>query len=207
MWKKKILKNFSVSDHTDEPLIPMEETEISLKDVAKDESKIQKTHVDYYECGICNKKYIPQKKFIEHLLAHIGGTKHACSLCEKIFWKTPEFYSHLNVHLKRTPYSCSECHKNFLSCSQLRFHSKMHAETIQCHLCKGKFPSQKLLDQHMRLHMVDESNTCIICQKTSLGSQGLCVHLFYRPERAQLCDTCGRTFTTKRSLEYHRYMH
>lgn len=128
-----------------------------------------------FECYLCKKR---QKKFnraMEHMKLH--SEQISCEVC-----KVDLTSSQLKLHVcrKNDSIKCDYCEMEFTATIDLLKHLKNAHEPkeYQCKICKESFPSNKLYDLHMEMHI-----------------------------KPFMCHICSNTFATKPQLIHHFNVH
>ncbi|XP_029935538.1 zinc finger protein 678-like [Myripristis murdjan] len=106
--------------------------------------------------------------------------------------KQPELLHQLHINPSQSSI-CDICGKVMKCKSSLARHSFIHTgeKPFACHLCDMRFNRQDNLQHHLnRLH----PNGVVRVEK-------------HRPDRAWLCDVCGKTFNCRSRLKTHELIH
>lgn len=105
-------------------------------------------------------------------------------------------------------WKCKKCSSEFQTQRLLRMHSKMHlfkkAKTkiktdrkqSQCTICLDKFPSNKVVQKHMREQHGHKRKE----RKSKENTQNCNENLF-------VCDYCNKSFNTKNKIKHHLVTH
>ncbi|KAM7349079.1 uncharacterized protein ACRADG_008152 [Cochliomyia hominivorax] len=106
------------------------------------------------KCGICKKKFSPQKNLVKHVQEmHSNDKAYKCLYCPTLFSKLKS----VTTHYKRG-------------------HSKM-PKKIVCEVCGMFFYTNFLLERHRRVHMEVRPFGCNKCDKTYKYKRNLLVHM------------------------------
>lgn len=103
-------------------------------------------------------------------------------------------------------YQCSQCSKLFASERLLRDHMRVHINHYKCHLCDMTCSKPSMLAKHIRYrHLPDRPFKCDICPHSTVSYQDLVTHRKSHDERAQLtCDKCDFSCRSKWSYAKHQ---
>ncbi|CAH0718612.1 unnamed protein product, partial [Brenthis ino] len=108
---------------------------------------------------------------------------------------------------------CQEtnCNKQFASRALLKDHiRKVHCaeQKYICEVCGKGFTAEYLLMRHKMVHDMKVIE-CPVCSKKLSGRTNMSVHLrTHTDSRPHKCDTCGKTFVRKCSLNLHiKFVH
>ncbi|XP_018417813.1 PREDICTED: zinc finger protein 131 isoform X2 [Nanorana parkeri] len=159
-----------------------------------------KTHTaDNYKCEICNKSYVREVAWKQHLtcyhLDESGAAKrpkpgkkiHVCQYCEKQFDHFGHFKEHLRKHTGEKPFECPNCHEHFARNSTLKCHlsacqygvgaKKGRKKLYECQVCNSVFNCWDQFKDHLVLHTGDKPNHCTICDLWFMQGSELRKHL------------------------------
>ncbi|XP_068425774.1 zinc finger protein 852 [Clinocottus analis] len=133
-----------------------------------------------------------------------------CSVCDLQLPSKFKLQDHMNLHTGARPYSCAECRKRFCQIDSYLVHLRTHAQTkvdvFRCRICLSDFLSQRDLKVHLsRTHFEKEFYECDQCKRVFTSRKACEYHV--RIPKCQLdvlCETCGRRFSTAKSLARHR---
>ena len=204
----KIFKN--MTDHLTKGHRSEEEREFIEREISEADLK--------YPCSECPRKFVTKslltKHFRIHKLEEIGFVKESCfveSLAE---------------------YRCILCYTQFKNGGHLlehavfthqdeihRFKDKPEPQDLKtsCPDCQLKFVSNNSLLYHqLRVHYVNDSLYCRLCEVTFKNSTGLLSHLKKHKDELELfrrtseveekpftCGTCDESYVSQVSLQYH----
>lgn len=136
--------------------------------------------------------------------------EHRCSVCDLQLPSKFKLQDHMNLHTGARPYCCAECGKRFCQIFSYRLHLRTHAkakvERHWCRICLTGFPSQEDLRQHLsRTHFEEEFYECDLCKRVFASLKECENHVQLHKCMVNIvCETCGRSFRTEKSLARHR---
>jgi len=135
---------------------------------------------------------------------------YRCSVCNLQLSSEFKLQDHMNLHTGARPYSCAECGKRFCQIYSYRIHLRTHARTkvdlCRCRVCLLDFMSHKDLRVHLsRTHFENEFYECDLCKRVFTSLRACEYHVrFPKCQLDVLCEMCGRSFSTPKSLARHR---
>lgn len=145
--------------------------------------------------------------FLAHKRTHL-----VCTLCNRALKYVKDFEDHLSsVHGVRT-FHCGVggCTSEYRRLQDLNSHrTSRHAPPdesssghVPCGVCRRVFASAHAADSHRAgLH---QKMKCRMCGHVSLGSQAAEKHLLEAHRSPAVCEDCGKTFRSKKTLRTHR---
>ncbi|ENN78621.1 zinc finger protein 239 [Dendroctonus ponderosae] len=129
--------------------------------------------------------------------------KATCGFCCKAFEYYTDYLDHLTTH-KDAIYACELCPMKFNSKLLLVGHEKLHK--IPCKIC-----GTSVKKINMRQHLVKHTDRfkCPHCGLTFTCGPLLNQHItaIHMKIKEHFCDTCGKGFGTKNSLNLHLKIH
>ena len=161
-------------------------SETSLKKhVARDhfESKLE------FPCCFCPKSFRSHYSLKYHMAVHVGDAPSWCRVLS-VFVPSSQLatlQTHMPQHVQGD-HVCHVCGKTFATFNSLKQHAAQHGEKrFQCEHpgCQFRATYKGNLRIHMKTHLDRQEN----------------------PDKFHLCDLCGKSFTTRLSLEQHRLIH
>ncbi|CAH0602313.1 unnamed protein product [Chrysodeixis includens] len=181
-----------------------------------------KNHAERQKCELCGKTFRDRTSLRTHLFIHKGEKEYACPRCEKRFLFKKAMEVHLVTHDAPAHLYCYECDMNFknrMSYTQHIKYSLKHIDPAKlkyaCQLCDKKFVKATRLEEHnLAVHLKATPIRCpaqgcdFACSsRPVLRTHARMVHRNGRAQRNHVCHTCGKTYTTKKSLEGHLRSH
>lgn len=181
-----------------------------------------------FTCRVCSEKFISNTHLNDHMKIHNNERPFACNECGMTFTRNSNLKRHIKKHTGERSYFCEICSKGFVQKYALTVHMRLHnGETpYVCEICGKGHRVKTLLEQHMYKHKDNKSETlnkyqeyyrrygkksveCKICKKIVTRSA------LYNHMKAQhgdglkkfLCNLCGKTYSTKMSLDVHMNIH
>ncbi len=160
---------------------------------------------DLLECQVCGKRMV-KAKLSWHQKTHSTNKPFQCDLCGKSFTYRHHLTQHESVHTGVKPFKCVQCDRAFSKKSDLTRHRRTHtgAKPYQCVECGKAFAQRSVLTTHKRIH-----SSCRIIKTKEDSAKGEQVHASEQWEthtevKPLECDVCGRTFTIKSNLTFHK---
>lgn len=183
----------------------------------------------------CTRKYRKQSHLDHHKISHTGQKPYDCEMedCEESFTRFDELADHVSkAHHRTDGYPCDECEYMPREWKTLKAHIALkHSNDkspFRCQYegCGRTFTVQRSLERHDYTHTGDRPFGCE-CGETFMRPDSLTIHrrkcpltehLADEPKRKvrklpgeeegpKVCEQCGKTFTTKPSLERHVRQH
>lgn len=152
-------------------------------------------YADPHSCCLCRKVYSCRLRLRVHLKTlHLKTTKFLCDLCPKIYFIKHEIIRHFqNVHLKKR-FSCNVCDYRTSVTAHMKSHKMIHAEKVECTICKKLVPS---LRNHLLMHRPKER--CTVCQKM-ISKKNINMHIKTHSVKNHKCENCVDCFSTREDL-------
>ncbi|KAJ0169540.1 hypothetical protein K1T71_014725 [Dendrolimus kikuchii] len=129
-----------------------------------------------------------------HMVTHDASAHIYCHQCDMNFKNRMSYNQHIKYNLKhidpsKLKYACELCEKKFAKAKRLEEHNvavHLNAKPIHCTTqgCTFTCSSRPVLPTHVRM-----------------------VHRNARAQWNHVCHTCGKAYTTKKSLEGHMRSH
>ncbi|KAJ8871857.1 hypothetical protein PR048_028197 [Dryococelus australis] len=161
-------------------------------------------------CEICGKMFLLKTVLNKHIEYH-NAKKVLCTVCGMLFHTESYLKKHVarvhefSVKKPEQKFECSHCARSFSSKRPLRFHMMtvhLKETPFQCLICDMKFPVKYKLDSHMVCHT--EGKFKCMCGRSFTTKPSMERHsLTHINYRPYTCDWCGLTFTQKSSVERH----
>ena len=108
------------------------------------------------------------------------------------------------------PFSCGSCDKTFSDGKSLNEHERVHniEEPFSCSSCDRTFPDRKSLNEHERVHNIEEPFSCAMCDETFSDRKSLNEHeRVHDIEEPFSCASCDQKFSDLNSLNQHERVH
>ncbi|XP_075989943.1 uncharacterized protein LOC142985577 isoform X2 [Anticarsia gemmatalis] len=181
-----------------------------------------KNHAERQKCDLCGKTFRDRTSLRTHLFIHKGVKEYSCPRCDKKFLFKKAMEVHMVTHDASAHLYCYQCDMNFknrMSYTQHMKYSLKHIDPAKlkyaCQLCDKKFVKATRLEEHnLAVHLKATPIRCTItdCQfacssRPVLRTHIRMVHRNARALRNHVCHTCGKTYTTKKTLEGHMRSH
>ncbi|XP_075158572.1 zinc finger Y-chromosomal protein-like [Haematobia irritans] len=170
----------------------------------------------------CERKFFRRGPFQEHVSKHINPEGFECEICGKFLNSSSNLKHHISkVHADTQEQECEISTVNIPTIDDLVEQPSKKSnkrKTIQeldaviaewkpnleCILCKSTCSTFTLLTQHF--NKVHPGAPCYIicCELKFTGRHDIEEHIrYHKNPNAFKCDTCGRTFTSRRNLNRH----
>ncbi|XP_061727057.1 zinc finger protein 485-like isoform X2 [Cydia pomonella] len=194
---------------------------LTLQSLAKLRNHM-KNHAERQKCELCGKTFRDRSSLRTHLFIHSGEKEYSCPHCDKRFLFKKAMEVHLVTHAAPAQLYCLECDMTFKNRMSYYQHKKYNLKHIdpeklkyKCPLCDKKFLKAARLEEHnfavhlkvtpIRCTMPDCDFAC--SSRPVLRTHIRMVHRNLRFVRNHVCDTCGKAYTTKKTLEGHMRSH
>jgi uncharacterized Zn-finger protein len=181
---------------------------------------MKKTHLEQskggtIKCKKCPKTMTSVRKMKMHEQVHLPDDKkliYPCPYaeCDKKFSKSVNIQAHVKaIHAKERPYLCSNCGKSFSTKGALKEHQIIHSDQYPytCSYCPKKFKNLPRLKTHEDIH--DKTQyICNICGISLNTKRTLKSHLVVHSDAKRFkCEYCGSSFKRSKALKNHLILH
>uniref|UniRef100_U3I079 C2H2-type domain-containing protein n=1 Tax=Anas platyrhynchos platyrhynchos TaxID=8840 RepID=U3I079_ANAPP len=169
----------------------------------------QKKAVYCHWKGNCLGVFKGKHKLWDHLRTHTQERVVACPTCGGMFSNNTKFFDHVKrqVSEDKQIFVCQNCHKHFASERLLRDHMRVHVNRVTCPLCDAVCTSVSSLKAHTRYRHCDERPfRCHLCDSSFKNTYDLHKHVeTHNDSDAYSCDVegCGFTSRTSQTLKQH----
>eukprot|EP00075_Anas_platyrhynchos_P005769 XP_012960916.2 histone H4 transcription factor-like isoform X8 [Anas platyrhynchos] len=174
----------------------------------------EKTVTDQKKAVYCHWKdclgvFKGKHKLWDHLRTHTQERVVACPTCGGMFSNNTKFFDHVKrqVSEDKQIFVCQNCHKHFASERLLRDHMRVHVNRVTCPLCDAVCTSVSSLKAHTRYRHCDERPfRCHLCDSSFKNTYDLHKHVeTHNDSDAYSCDVegCGFTSRTSQTLKQH----
>lgn len=159
-----------------------------------------------YYCAKCAKEFMTNTKLKEHCAMYHAGPEdeetvmavckqaerikdntsfYECADCNRKFFDPMEYFRHYQRHQMKCEFTCDRCGLSLASQDSLRFHMRnVHRDMTNQFAC-------------------DQCGT-VLSSRCALREHKAAIHC---PERAYMCERCGKDFPTKMRLQTHLRSH
>lgn len=144
------------------------------------------------KCKICLKTFAYLKEHMENI--HNKSNKMFCDHCPKVFFTRPAIIQHVRAAHRTKTFACNICDYKTCFRSFLRSHLLIHAEKVECPVCKKQVT---VLKHHMKNHR--EKKSCPICGRMLLKYL-LGKHIRNHSKKPFKCQKCEESFEFRRDL-------
>ncbi|XP_045507943.1 GDNF-inducible zinc finger protein 1-like [Colias croceus] len=157
---------------------------------------------DKFKCLLCEKSAKADSEpellddavaTMKHLKSVHGARLYICQ-CGVMLRRRADYVQHIEQHAEKSNQIVQPADK-----------SKTH----ECNVCKKKFSSRLLLNEHTNTHTGKRPYTCEICNKSFASRYTQQSHLKTHLERPRpfKCNQCGKSFFTQHNLHHHEKIH
>ncbi|XP_061501574.1 zinc finger protein 845 [Anopheles gambiae] len=194
------------------------------------EHKDMHENPERFRCGVCQEVH---QNLEEHMQNKHQEWEFACEECGKRFPFKNRLTAHMaKVHMKKD-IICEECNKPFTKFSIEKHKKTVHGHggTFICENCPKTFKTRVSLERHMEGHNNGEQQqppqqqqpqplplplpqqqpssaatvSCSLCNSVLKDEYNLKAHMkrIHAEQTPATCNTCGKTFKSKHSLNTH----
>lgn len=158
-----------------------------------------------HKCEECSKTFLTAFQLNKHSLGHNNNN---CSKCDAKFAKRRLLVAHLKaVHYISTAekyYHCKFCTRKFVKKPSLWAHFTEHTvgSQVVCLKCGQILEDDQMMEKHTEEHKSSAQHTCERCGEFFVRKQQYLAHLV--GHNKYRCKICGKDFSSKKKLKYHR---
>ena len=156
-----------------------------------------------FNCETCGKAFKKNSDKNRHTMRFHKDIKFPCTICNKSFSRKDNLSVHISMVHEKDKISCQRCGIKFSKKSSLSRHIKtFHSRGVDgeniCECCEGSFPSQRLLQMHVK--KVHKRFKCFECSSRFSSKE----HLKEHAKNIKVeCKECNIKFCTKSLLRDH----
>ncbi|KAL7049161.1 hypothetical protein ACKWTF_003617 [Chironomus riparius] len=183
------------------------------------QNHVKKTHAEQeckaFICSRCSREFDSERKLKLHEQVHLPDDRkliHPCPFieCDKKFSKSVNVQAHIkSVHIKERPFLCSHCGKNFSTKGALKEHQIIHNDEYphECKFCKKKFKNLPRLKTHEDIHSTTQY-ICNVCGISLNTKRTLKMHMVIHSDQKRFkCEFCQTSFKRSKALKNHLILH
>lgn len=157
---------------------------------------------------MCTQDFRDRHKLKDHVRTHTHEKSLACPMCGALFANRTKFLDHMSRQNEAAyaHFQCSHCLKRYPSERLLRDHMRHHINYLKCSMCDMTCPNSSALKYHMHYrHSETRSHPCSLCKLTFKSQTDLNRHEETHLEKTYLCAAkdCEFSCKTSRSLQNH----
>ncbi|OWF52865.1 Zinc finger protein 829 [Mizuhopecten yessoensis] len=168
-----------------------------------------------YQCVECNFIHKSNTAIREHYSRMHRAKPTKCNVCQKLFPSERYAKRHCRLVHRDTQYCCDVCGKTYKILRTLEDHLKSHKDgyikpDFPCGMCEKTFSSHYVLKCHIKSIHYGENRTylCPVCGKSFTTKHSLNMHQnVHSGSRPFTCNICGKSFTYDSALRDHKFVH
>lgn len=201
---KKDEKNVNPKDEGD--------AEIHLTDLDKEFSdEKDSVKVTSWLCKHCNKVFMTNTQYKQHLRTHSDQKPHQCIFCSKRFRQKCQKDKHERIHTGAKPYRCRHCDRAFSESGSRNRHERIHTgyKPYVCLHCDKSFIQKGNKDAHEKIHTTFKPFKCPNenCNDTFASEEEVKKHREGHPQKPYKCHYCCKGFPFNAERKRHERCH
>lgn len=171
--------------------------------------------VNKLQCSKCSKKFQSERKLKHHEQIHLPNDKKQlfpCPYpeCNKSFTKSINVQAHVkSIHHKQRDSQCDVCGKVCSTKGALKEHQITHSDQypFACKFCFKKFKNLPRLKTHEDIHSITQY-ICNVCGISLNTKRTLKMHMVVHSDQKKFkCQYCGSCFKRSKALKNHLILH
>lgn len=172
------------------------------------------SHTKMFKCHNCTKTFAFEKQLQSHLsweptsiYSCFNNRDYTCKVCGRQERDAWGLKNHSRIHAERV--QCQICKKDY-SAAVIKSHILSHKTKFQCDLCGICSKSKEKLHDHLKLHLSSSSHKCEKCCKVFKSRCSFNKHFkkeHSRVSKKYQCKVCGKETKNYWSLKMHLLVH